>query len=134
VVLVALFDRAELGHPTDVAPTVLIVDDHAGFRRVAREILEADGYLVIAESATGGEALEAAARVQPAVVLLDIGLPDIDGIEVAGLLTAADNERPVILISSRDAADYEPLLARCGARGFIPKDELSGSAVAALAA
>ena len=118
----------------DVAPTVLIVDDHAGFRRVAREILEADGYLVIAESATGGEALEAAARVQPALVLLDIGLPDIDGIEVAGLLTAADGDRTVILIPSRDAADYEPLLARCGARGFIPKDELSGSAVAALSA
>ena len=117
-----------------MAPTVLIVDDHAGFRRVAREILEADGYLVIAESATGGEALEAAARVQPALVLLDIGLPDIDGIEVAGLLTAADGDRTVILISSRDAADYEPLLAACGARGFIPKDELSGSAVAALAA
>jgi DNA-binding NarL/FixJ family response regulator len=117
-----------------MALTVLIVDDHPGFRRVAREILEADGYRVIAESATGWEALEAAARVRPAVVLLDIGLPDIDGIEVAGLLTAADEDRPVILISSRDAADYAPLLAGCGARGFIPKDELSGDAVAALAA
>ena len=114
--------------------TVLIVDDHAGFRRAARAILEADGYLVIAESATGGEALEAAARVQPALVLLDVGLPDIDGIQVAGLLTAADGNRAVILVSSRDATDYEPLIGECGARGFIPKAELSGSAVAALAA
>jgi DNA-binding NarL/FixJ family response regulator len=117
-----------------VLPTVLIVDDHAGFRRVAREILEADGYLVIAESATGGHALEVAARVRPALVLLDVGLPDIDGIEVAGLLTAADGDRAVILTSSRDAADYEPLLPGCGARGFIPKAELCGSAIAALAA
>jgi DNA-binding NarL/FixJ family response regulator len=117
-----------------VPQTVLIVDDHAGFRRVAREILEADGYRVIAESATGGDALEAAARMRPALVLLDVGLPDIDGIQVAGLLTAADGDRAVILVSSRDATDYEPLLELCGARGFIPKAELCGSAIAALAA
>jgi DNA-binding NarL/FixJ family response regulator len=117
-----------------VPPTVLIVDDHPAFRAAARAILEADGFQVIAESTTGGDALEAVERVQPALVLLDICLPDIDGIEVAGLLTAADRERAVILVSSRDASDCEPLVAQCGARGFIPKAELSGSAVAALAA
>jgi|SRR5215218_8412732 len=69
--------------------TVLIVDDHARFRRAAQALLEAEGYEVIAESATGGEALEAADRAQPTLVLLDIGLPDIDGIHVAALLTAA---------------------------------------------
>lgn len=114
--------------------TVLIVDDHAGFRRAARALLEAEGYVVIAESATGGDALEAADRVQPTLVLLDVGLPDIDGIRVAALLTAADCGRAVVLTSSRDAADYQPLLEGCGARGFIPKDELSGAALAALAA
>ena len=115
-------------------PTVLIVDDHAGFRSAARAMLEAEGYRVVAESATGGEALEAAERMRPMVVLLDIGLPDIDGIEVAGRLTAIDPERAVILTSSRDGSDYQPLLARCGARGFIAKAELSGLAIAALAA
>ena len=114
--------------------TVLIVDDHARFRRAAQALLEAEGYEVIAESATGGEALEAADRAQPTLVLLDIGLPDIDGIHVAALLTAADRSRAVVLTSSRDAADYEPLLAGCGARGFIAKAELSGAAIAALAA
>jgi DNA-binding NarL/FixJ family response regulator len=114
-------------------PTVLIVDDHAGFRRAARAILEAEGYRVVAESATGGDALEAADRLRPAVVLLDVGLPDIDGIEVAGLLTAADHDRVVILTSSRDGADFQPLFAGCGARGFIAKDELSGLAITALA-
>jgi DNA-binding NarL/FixJ family response regulator len=113
-------------------PTVLIVDDHAGFRRVARDMLEAEGFRVVGESATGGDALTAAKRVQPAVVLLDIGLPDIDGLQVAAQLTAADRERAVILTSSRDAADYLPLVAPCGARGFIPKHELSGAAIAAL--
>jgi DNA-binding NarL/FixJ family response regulator len=125
---------ADPGKVSLVPLTVLIVDDHAGFRRAARAILEADGYMVIAESATGGDALEAAARVRPALVLLDVGLPDINGIEVATLLTAADSNRAVILVSSRDASDYESCLAECGARGFITKAELSGSAVAALAA
>ena len=114
--------------------TVLIVDDHAGFRRAARAVLEAEGYEVIAESATGGDALVTADRMQPTIVLLDIGLPDIDGIDVAALLTAADRSLVVVLTSSRDAADYEPLLEDCGARGFIPKEELSGAAIAALAA
>ena len=114
--------------------TVLIVDDHAGFRRAARALLEAEGYHVVAESATGGDALEAADRVRPALVLLDIGLPDIDGIRVAALLTAADRNLTVVLTSSRDAADYEPLVDSCGARGFISKAELSGAALAALAA
>jgi DNA-binding NarL/FixJ family response regulator len=113
-------------------PTVLIVDDHAGFRRAARDMLEAEGFRVIAESSTGGDALTAAKRVRPGVVLLDIGLPDIDGLEVAARLTAADREPAVILTSSRDAADYLPLVAPSGARGFIPKHELTGAAVAAL--
>jgi DNA-binding NarL/FixJ family response regulator len=113
--------------------TVLIVDDHAGFRRAARALLEAEGYEVVGESGTGSEALEAADRAQPTVVLLDIGLPDIDGIRVAALLTAADRSRAVVLTSSRDPADYA-LLERSGARGFIGKAELSGAAIAALAA
>jgi DNA-binding NarL/FixJ family response regulator len=114
--------------------TVLIVDDHAGFRRAARAVLEADGFHVVAESATGSEALAAAQRAQPALVLLDIGLPDIDGIQVAALLTAADRSRAVVLTSSRDGADYQRLIEGCGARGFIAKAELSGAAIAALAA
>lgn len=115
-----------------MASTVLIVDDHAGFRRAARDMLEAEGFRVVAESATGGEALMAAERVQPAVVLVDVGLPDIDGLEVAARLTAADGARVVILTSSRDLADYPALVAPSGARGFIPKHELSGAAIAAL--
>jgi DNA-binding NarL/FixJ family response regulator len=114
--------------------TVLIVDDHAGFRSAARAILEAEGYAVVAESATGSEALEAVERLRPMLVLLDIGLPDLDGIEVAGRMTTADRSLAVVLTSSRDASDYWPLLERSGARGFIPKAELSGAAVAALTA
>jgi DNA-binding NarL/FixJ family response regulator len=117
-----------------MATTVLIVDDHAGFRLAARAILEAEGFDVIAESATGAEAIAAVQRVAPDLVLLDICLPDLDGIEVAARLTTVDRALHVVLTSSRDEADYQPHLGRCGARGFIPKDELSGAAIVALAA
>jgi DNA-binding NarL/FixJ family response regulator len=117
-----------------MAATVLIVDDHSGFRTVARTLLEAEGFHVVAESATGTEALEAAKRLRPAVVLLDIGLPDLDGIEVAGRLTADGFAPVVVLTSSRDSSDYRRLIERSGARGFIPKAELCGERIAALAA
>ena len=113
--------------------TVLIVDDHAGFRHAARALLEADGFSVVGESATGGEGLEAAQRLRPDLVLLDVGLPDVDGIEVTRRLAGVGGPA-VVLTSSRDASDYPPHFEHCGARGFIPKAELSGSALAALAA
>ena len=111
--------------------TVLIVDDHPGFRRAARALLEAEGYLVVGESATGGGALEAVERFHPELVLLDVGLPDVDGLEVCRRL--AGTGPAVVLTSSRDASDY-PGVDRIGARGFIPKAELSGDTLAAVAA
>jgi two-component system, NarL family, nitrate/nitrite response regulator NarL len=119
-----------------MAHTVLIVDDHPGYRAAARTVLEMDGFEVVGETATGLEAVSEAARLRPEIVLLDIGLPDIDGVEVAHRITAAaDAGAPaVVLISSRDGAGCEALFAGCGARGFIPKAELSGEAITALAA
>jgi DNA-binding NarL/FixJ family response regulator len=125
---------AVLGHGVSVPLSVLIVDDHAGFRSAARMLLEAEGYEVVAESATGGEALEAAGRLRPAIVLLDIGLPDLNGFEVAVRLIRADARLAVVLTSSRDESDYQPAVERSGARGFISKADLSGEAIAALAA
>ena len=69
----------------------MIVDDHDGFRRFARGMLEAAGFTV-AEAATGAEATETARAVRPGLVLLDIGLPDFDGFEVARRLAAARRE------------------------------------------
>jgi DNA-binding NarL/FixJ family response regulator len=118
-----------------VPQTVLIVDDHAGFRHAARALLEADGFDVVGESSTGTEGLADVARLRPQVVLLDVGLPDLDGIEVAGRLKACPGGGPaVVLTSSRDASDYPPHFEHCGARGFIAKAELSGDALAMLAA
>jgi DNA-binding NarL/FixJ family response regulator len=112
--------------------TVVIVDDHAEFRASARKLLEAEGYTVVGEAADSTQAFEAVAELKPAVVLLDITLPGPDGLAVAERLTAGDDSPAVVLISSRDAIEYGPRLARTRARGFIAKDELSGERLAAL--
>jgi two-component system nitrate/nitrite response regulator NarL len=113
-------------------PTVLIVDDHPAFRESASALLEAEGFAVIGAAADGAEAIAAVERLQPQVVLLDIQLPDLDGFAVAERLAAGPNAPRVVLISSRDAAAYGPRLEAAAARGFLPKGELSGTALAAL--
>ena len=112
--------------------TVLIVDDHAGFRRFARRLLEADGFVVVGEASDGASAVAATRTLRPQLVLLDVLLPDMDGFEVAEAL-AREPVRPlVVLTSSRDASDLATRLERAAATGFVHKSELSGEALAAL--
>lgn len=115
-----------------VSRSVLIVDDHAEFRRLARQLLEAEGFEVVGEAADAESALAATARLRPALVLLDIQLPDMDGFEVAARLTDAADPPAVVLTSSRTVNSYRKRLAQSGVRGFIAKSELSGDALAAL--
>jgi len=117
---------------TPTGYTILIVDDHMSFRRVAAALLEAEGVHVVGEAADGREALLAAAALGPDVVLLDIQLPDTDGFAVAGRLAAADPAPIVVLTSARDQTHFGDLIGRSGARGFISKSDLSGPALAAL--
>ena len=81
--------------------TILIVDDHESFRVQARALLAADGLEVIGEAADGASGLAAARALRPDLVLLDIGLPDVDGIQVACELAGDDPPPHVILVSSR---------------------------------
>jgi DNA-binding NarL/FixJ family response regulator len=110
--------------------TVLIVDDHADYRAAARELLVADGFDVVGEAADGAGAVRESARLRPAIVLLDIGLPDIDGFAVAERLASGPHPPVVVLISSRDAVVYGDRIARAPARGFISKVRLSGVSLA----
>jgi DNA-binding NarL/FixJ family response regulator len=115
-----------------MARTVLIVDDHPSFRTSARRILEDAGYVVIGEAQDGEGGLAAARSLRPAVVLLDVQLPDVDGFEVALRLTGDDDPPAVVMTSSRDSSDFGGMVARSGARGFVAKGELSGPALEAL--
>jgi DNA-binding NarL/FixJ family response regulator len=115
-----------------VRVTVLIVDDFAAFRRSARALLEDDGFDVVGEAADGRTALAEVERLRPAVVLLDVQLPDEDGFEVAARVASGPDPPVVVLVSTRDASAYAPRLAGTPARGFIAKAELSGERLAAL--
>jgi DNA-binding NarL/FixJ family response regulator len=114
--------------------TVLIVDDHPSFRTSARRILQDAGYDVVGEAADGESGLAAAQSLHPAVVLLDVQLPDLDGFDVAERLTRGDDAPAVVMTSSRDAGDFTGMVTRSGARGFVAKNELSGPALDALLA
>jgi DNA-binding NarL/FixJ family response regulator len=114
-----------------MAARILIVDDHPSFRASARALLEADGYEVVGEAVDGASAVASARALLPDIVLLDVQLPDIDGFQVAQILRGGP---AIVLTSSREASDYGPLPARSGARGFVPKAELSGDGIAALLA
>jgi DNA-binding NarL/FixJ family response regulator len=112
-----------------MAARVLIVDDHAPFRSLARRLLVAGGFQVVGEAADGADALSAARDLAPDVVLLDVQLPDTDGFAVAETLAARQGAPIVVLVSSRARLDYGSRVDASRARGFIAKAELSGEAL-----
>jgi DNA-binding NarL/FixJ family response regulator len=109
--------------------TVLIVDDHPGFRACARELLEGEGFEVVGEAFDAASGIETARLLHPDVVLLDIQLPDGDGVQASKVIGDQNGGTRIVLVSSRDASDLAGALAECPACGFIPKSELSGAAV-----
>jgi DNA-binding NarL/FixJ family response regulator len=115
-----------------MARRVLIVDDHAEFRALARALLERDGFEVVGEAIDGAATLSAVAATRPEVVLLDVQLPDVNGFDLAAALCQGEHAPVVVMVSTRDAADFGGRLARSGARGFIAKSRLSGTALAEL--
>jgi DNA-binding NarL/FixJ family response regulator len=115
-------------------PTILVVDDHSGFRATARRLLERDGWSVVGEAEDGRDALAATAALEPDVVLLDIGLPDIDGFDVAERIAQIGDAPSIVLISSRDQEAYHDRVQRSPAAGLIAKDKLDGMALRLLLA
>ena len=111
-----------------VRARVLIVDDHAGFRAVARVLLSNAGFDIVGESATGHDALDQVATLLPDVVLLDIALPDATGLEICQTIRAMIPAVTVVLCSVNPLGEYKTsVVADRGAAGFIPKDEFSAA-------
>ena len=104
----------------------MIVDDDQGFGRVAAEILADRGYRVVGHATTAAEARRQCDLLAPDAVLLDVRLPDGDGVALAGELAAGPHPPTVLLTSSDRKAVPPEHLRRSGAYGFVPKTELAG--------
>jgi DNA-binding NarL/FixJ family response regulator len=113
--------------------SVLIVDDQPPFRAVARTVVGvAAGFEVVAEAETGEEAVAAAAAQHPAMVLMDINLPGINGIEATRRIVEADPDAVVVLLSTYDAESLPADALDCGAARYVNKEDLSPAVLRAV--
>ena len=104
---------------------VLVVDDHAPFRRAAYAVLAATpGFEAVGQAASGAEALALAAALRPDLILLDVNMPSLDGVEASRLLTEADPGAVVVLISVDDDPVVREAHQCCGAAAFLRKQDL----------
>ena len=102
---------------------VLIVDDQEPFRIAARMVVEAtEGFEVVGEAETGEDSVAMAAQLQPDLVLMDVNLPGIDGLDATRRILAEGADRVVVLLlSTYEEDEYAPRAAECGAAAYIPK-------------
>ncbi|TCC30014.1 response regulator [Kribbella speibonae] len=107
-----------------VAVRVLVVDDQEPFRRaIAAVVSETDGFVVVAVSSSGEESVQAVARLRPDLVLMDVRLSGIDGIEASRRITHAEEPPVVVLLSTSAAADLD--ISGCGAATYLAKAAFS---------
>jgi DNA-binding NarL/FixJ family response regulator len=112
---------------------VLIVDDQEPFRSAARLVVElTDGFEVVGEAESGEDGVAMATELGPDLVLMDVNLPGIDGLEATRRIVAGATARVVLLLSTYEEAEYAPRAAECGAASYIPKasfapDRLEGA-------
>jgi DNA-binding NarL/FixJ family response regulator len=112
-----------------VRPTALVVDDHASFRHYVRRLLDAAGFEVVAETGTAHPVVALVERLRPTLVLLDVVLPDGDGIDLAAQLSGLSGTR-VLLTSSRGRSEFGAAL---GEHHFVSKADLSIDCLARMA-
>ena len=103
---------------------VLIVDDQPPFREASRMVVEmTEGFEVCAEATNGNEAIEKVAELHPDLVLMDVQMPGMDGIEATRRITSLPDPPPVLVMSTHESGDYEAVAVEAGAVGFVPKSQ-----------
>src|SRR5881397_2375438 len=109
---------------------VLIVDDQAPFRRAARAVVTATpGFEVVGEAESGEEAVELADSLDPGLVLMDINLPGINGIEATRRITSAHPGAVVMLLSTYQSGDLPADAGSCGAAAYVHKEDFGPTLV-----
>ena len=109
--------------------SVLVVDDDASFRQLAARTLRSWGFAVVGEAGTFADAVERVSTLRPDAALVDVGLPDGDGFELAQRFAALPWRPRVVVISSDSDHANHAIARRNGAAGFVPKDELLGASL-----
>jgi two-component system nitrate/nitrite response regulator NarL len=122
-------DPSSVTRPSGSRLRVLIVDDHAEFLASASDVLADGGFDVVGVAGDGASALAEAPRLRPALVVLDVHLPDLDGFAVAERLAALEPAPAVVLVSSRPAGSFGSRLDASPALGFVDKARLDGPAL-----
>lgn len=103
---------------------VVIVDDQAAFRSAARLVVDmSDGFEAVGEVETGEEAVEMVASLAPDLVLMDVNLPGIDGLEATRRIVASGSHARILVLSTYSASEYESAARDAGAVGFVSKDD-----------
>jgi two-component system, NarL family, invasion response regulator UvrY len=114
---------------------VLIVDDQRPFRMIARTVVNlVGGWRVTAEAETGEDALTAVEQTHPCVVLMDINLPGISGIEATRRILERNPNTTIVLLSTYAASDLPADAASCGATAYMHKEDLTPAALRSLRA
>jgi DNA-binding NarL/FixJ family response regulator len=109
---------------------VLIVDDQLPFREASRMVVEmTDGFEVAGEAANGEEAVELAAKLRPDLVLMDVQMPGIDGLEATRRILSLDDPPYVLVMSTHESGSYEAPALAAGAIAFIPKSSFGMDAL-----
>jgi DNA-binding NarL/FixJ family response regulator len=109
--------------PAARAIRVLIADDHTVVREGVRQVLLSDtGFEVVGEAANGADAVELTARLRPDVVVLDLSMPELSGLEAAARIRSADPNARILVLSIHDHEEYVLQSVRAGAQGYLRKD------------
>jgi two-component system, NarL family, invasion response regulator UvrY len=113
--------------------TVLTVDDQAVFRKIAREVIDATpGFEAVGEAGSGDEALALVASEAPELVLMDVRMPKMDGVETAQRIHRSDRAPVIVLVSAEDEEALAERLESAGAAAFVRKQELCPDRLRAL--
>jgi DNA-binding NarL/FixJ family response regulator len=116
-----------------MAVRLLVVDDHAVVRRGVRALLEEQpGCEVCGEAASGREAVEQVRRLRPDIVVLDLSLPELNGLEATRQILAASPETEVLVLTMHDSEELVHQVLQAGARGYVVKSDAAQTLVAAV--
>jgi two-component system, NarL family, response regulator DegU len=115
-----------------VGLSVILVDDHTMLRQGIRRALESEGIKVVAEASDGAEAIKLALEHKPDVVLMDVSMPGMDGVEAARRLVEADGRQRVVMLTMHIDRDVIDRAIRAGAVGYLTKDSSISEVILAI--